>query len=303
MQIYQFKASFQLSADCTLPRYKTMKFRGIFGNAYRKMVCKKLSQRNCANCYLSLNCEFAHNFHNLNFYPEKVEEKYKRFSNFPPKFVFYVSSENRKWKKDDWLDVIITFVDYPKIHIEQLIILLLSTGQFPIDKKSEALLLLKHLFDLSDDEIIFSQQKSIQKEIKPISLFKLDLNKNTHSINFLTHCRIVNKDVPVSDNINGNIFARRMKERLKLLLIDQENNYNCKWEIDEVEIVEKDIVFEEIGHRSNRQREKIELGGFIGTLSIRCENLYFWRDLIILEHLHIGSNAQGGYGKFNFCSE
>lgn len=303
MNIYQFKASYKLSESCTLPKYKTMKFRGIFGNAFRKLVCKNVEETNCSKCSLATNCDFASTFQRLNLNPNSVDEKYKKFSNFPPKLVFYIASKKRYWEKDEELEVIISFLGIPQIPIEMITLILMLVGQYQIDKKSNAQLILKKLIDLSNNKDIFSQKEIVNNDIQPIKFKGFDLNKTIRTINFLIHCRITNKDIRVSNDLTGTILARRIKERLKLLMIDQEKPYNCLWDINEVEIIDKDIRFEEIGHRSNRQRQKIMLGGFIGKISIKCENLNFWRDLQYLEYLHIGSNAQGGYGKFEICDD
>src|SRR5690554_2874510 len=116
MRIYQLLLKYKITDFCTLPQYKSSMFRGIFGNAFRKLVCVRKQERNCSKCGVATNCEFAKNFHNLNFTPNEVEDKYKKFSNFPPKFVFYIPEEKNEFNRHEKLEVYMTFWGAPRIN-------------------------------------------------------------------------------------------------------------------------------------------------------------------------------------------
>jgi len=295
MQIYQLQLGYRFSGKCTLPKHKTSMFRGMFGNVFRQKVCQNLKESNCAKCPLATQCEYAKHFHNLNLHPENVEEKYRKYRNFPAKYVFFVPSSENYWKEGETITVLLSFFGMPQIEMPFLIQLLMLVENQRIDRRSPAIMRLQFIKDSGSGHLLFQRSQTNPTELKPIEW--IDFSAKTAVLDFRTPCRIINQDSRVSTELNGNILGRRMQERLKLLGIGCEP-YQPKWFVDELKVLEKEIHWQDVGHRSNRQKQRLKLGGFVGKVKIRCENQAFWRDLQVLEHMHLGSNTQSGYGKF-----
>lgn len=274
-------------------------FRGIFGNAFRQLVCTRKDERNCSKCPVAVSCEFAKNFHNINFKPDEVEDKYKKFSNFPPKFVFFIPEEKNIFNRNEELGVYMTFCGNPKINFVLLYSALRIIEDYPVDNRTNARLQLLQIIDSSTGNYLYTDGTIKMDTMQPLYIQDVNNNVTSGVLRFLTHCRITNQSIRVSTEINESIIGRRIQERLKLLSIDSGTPYQAKWHHSELNITRKNLFWEEIRHKSNRQREKLNLGGFIGEIYIECQNLSFWRDMQKLEFLHLGSNAQSGYGKFN----
>lgn len=299
MKLFQIKLLFEISTDCTLPEYKTMMFRGIFGNAYRKIVCRNFSERNCAKCFLAANCEFAANFQNLNFYPEQVPPKYKKYTNFPPKFVFFVPDKSKKWQKGNKFLVYLTFFNYPKISLESLQTILKKLEEFWVDRKTQAKLIFDKVEDMSNNEVILTKDGIFRNTVNQIKLSYSKPASSQVKLHFVTPCRIINKNVRVKSDINEEILTRRMQERLRLLSLNTDDFYMPDWDVTHLKFIDRNIVYRDVKHKSYRQRRKLKLGGFTGSITISSEKVSFFHDLTVLSYMHIGSNTQGGYGKYN----
>lgn len=301
MEIYQLKAVFKTDRKCVLPRFKTMMFRGIFGNAYSKTKCINTKTTDCFKCYLAAKCEFAVHFHNMNFYPQNLQKKYQRFRNFPAKYVFYISEEKHYYGEGESLEVLISFIGYPQISLQDLVESLKNISDYTVDRKSEARLIFDSLSDNSSQSLLYKNDRFYSKQLIKKSLKKINSDVNT--LEFITLCRISSNDMLVSNEINAYILTRRIKERLNLLTIGLEKTYQPDWQNEEVELISKDLHWLDVKHSSNRQKNKIILGGFLGQINLKCRNHTFWKDIALLEHIHIGTNAQGGYGKFTILNQ
>ena len=300
MEIYQLKATFKTDRKCTLPRFKTMMFRGIFGNAFKKIKHINPKVTDCFSCYLAAKCDFAVNFHNMNFHPDNLPEKYLKFTNFPAKFIFLMTDENHYYDQDSSLEVLISFMDFPRISLQDLVLIFKEISEYVVDKSSNARLLFDSLTDNTEQSLLYKNDRFYCKRLNQLKLKKI--TENTNTIDFTTLCRISSNSMLVSNEINSSIFARRMKERLSLLTVGLMKSYVPQWENDELDLIQKNLRWIDIKHKSNRQKSKIILGGFLGQLCLKCCNQAFWEDLSILEQMHIGTNAQGGYGKFTILN-
>lgn len=246
MNIHQLRIKYQITEFCTLPQYKSAMFRGVFGNSFRKLVCSREQERNCSKCDIVYNCEFAKNFHNLNLQPEVVEEKYRKFSNFPPNFVFYIPEEKNKFAKNEELAVEMTFWGSPKMSLALLYAVLRTIEDYSIDNRSDARLKLFQIIDSSNGSYLYDDNTVRNVSITPLDIKPIDSTVTKGVLRFITHCRITNQSVRVSTEINESILGRRIQERLKLLSIGSETLYLADWHYDELKITKKNLFWEEL---------------------------------------------------------
>jgi len=300
MEIYSIKSVYVFQKECILPVYKSMMFRGVFGNIYRDMVCLNRQEKECPRCRYKQSCNFAINFHGLNFTNEKLDTKYLKFTNFPPKFVFFIPENKTSFSFGDTMDVYITFAGKPVIDVEILYLILkkVEENQFDFNVKNEVLL--SRITDLSNNEDIYYSNRILRNSINRIHIeMKPRKFPVMMTIKFHTPCRITNNGLLISNEIDGTILGRRMIERLKLLTLGNEIPYQPKWIPEDISILSKKIKWIDVKHRSNRQKKTITMGGFIGTLNLLIPSTEALADTQLLQYLHVGTNTQGGYGKFS----
>jgi hypothetical protein len=304
MQIYKLKADFRITEDCVLPKYKTQMFRGIFGNTFRRLFCKNMQERECVKCRFKYDCEVAKNFHNLVLEPDSLPKRYRGYSNLSPQYVFYLPANDKDFAKNQLLSVYITFFGYPKMDLRLLVLILLKIGDTSvIDYKSNASLSLVSLEDVSTNRHIFTNGSYYDE-----TLTEVDLEKNagiwtTRRLVFKSPCRVIKQGIRISNQLDERILTEIMQERLHVLSLSIPSDYKAEWDSNEIEILDKNLFWTEVKHKSHRQGKDLKLGGFIGDMIITSKNKNFWDDLCLLEEIHLGSNTQSGYGKFILSTE
>ncbi|MEA3315088.1 MAG: CRISPR system precrRNA processing endoribonuclease RAMP protein Cas6 [Campylobacterota bacterium] len=250
--------------------------RGALGYALKKVTCINPSFK-CDGCFSTSNCLY------YQFYEEKnIFHKFR--------FDFELGKEYYDFSFYLFEDVI----DKLPYIVSAFHMMLTQNGLGFQRKKYKD-------FDIyiNDEPCIENGQINLPKDfIKNLSIDKIGQNI---SLNFVTPLRIKKENrfvrgdnLELKDIVNS-IYQREMK------LLDK-GHQRFPYEI-KGEIVKKDIFYQELTRRSNRQKTTMNLGGIMGSMEIKGIGKECYEVLKVGELIGVGKSTVFGLGKIKILDK
>ncbi len=278
-----------------LPPYKGSAFRGLFGHALRKTVCVT-NMINCGGCLLRDNCAYSYIFETTNGRDEKVAHP---FIIEPPQ------TQNSLFPEGDSLKVKLVLIGKAIEYLPYLIYTFREMGKIGIGA-SRGKFWLKKVKELISPEhvtIYDHVQQSINTGFQRLNLHEIQPIETDHlRLHFITTTAI-KVDGRVAKEIDFVQLLKAIQRRLKSLNFYHSNGNNGVDGFDmdaakKIEIVASKIEDMEWQRYSNRQKTKISLDGFSGTMELRGNLTPCFPLLKKGELLHVGRGTVYGMGKY-----
>lgn len=324
MQLYTLpsinylRLRFHLTAikDCDLPAWKGSLLRGAFGHALRRTACTMKPGQLCDNCMLRSHCSYTRIFET--FITEPPPPFLKGLDTSPRPFIFEPHDHNKFYKAGDilWFDFVligdlVDFVPYVVFAILQMGHggLGVSRHQFDLtaaycfqpEEESHDTELgqdWQMLYDGASQKILFTPNSQL---LKPANHSADTSSKLT--LKFLTQTRLKIGD-SLTIEFNFRMLAFKMLRRILELAYFYAPQEQINWEFNPllqaasaIAITDRNLQWEEQGRYSSRQKAKMQLGGFVGDMTVEGELNPFLDLLNYSEVLHVGKGTTFGLGK------
>ncbi len=308
MKIYKFYLDIQFTNDTFLPEIKASMFRGLFGNVFKDSVCIIHGEK-CEDCILKSQCSYFNVFeteiteHQLS-YLQKVLKT-------PHPYVINSHTVNKtNYQKDEiaTLEVII-FENYIKL-LPFFVHTFIKMGEkgLGVRRNKFKLINVNSLQNNYTAELIYNiNTKKLKTDVLPF-----DINHNlkipaTLKLNFVTPVRlqtqgiITNNPKKVTNEVLTDIFLRRYDIINHLFSKNEPLNFTQFQ--NTILIQQNNLIFKDYKRYSNRQKTKMDFGGFVGLMNIEVQDEQMLKIIETCQHINIGKNTSFGLGKFEINYE
>lgn len=308
LPIHKYLFRFQVEDEIKkLPQFKGSMLRGAFGKSLKASVCIS-ENKICDICFLKKRCYY------FTVFETEIEDNSLWFlqgvKKQPHPFVIdSTTAEKISYSKNEFFDIGVSlFTLFPEA-LPYFILAFEKLGRSGISVKRYKLKL-KKVFSVTNDDDLFeiydSNTKKLREILEPFMITPSMLYNNANKIllTFTSPLRIQDNSTILKNNnqITAEILLRAILRRVYTVL-----NLFYKIPLKEiitdfsgVKISRNEIFYNEVMRFSNRQKKKMEFGGFLGSIELEGKNLSGFVPYIILaSHLNIGKNTVFGYGKYS----
>ncbi len=270
-------------------------FRSVLGKELKKISCIFKQKKSCEECLINETCPYSFYFESPKF--EKGNKK-------PHPFTLYVDFEvNKKIE-----NIILEFVLIGKKSISYfpyIFYSIIKAGEKGIFK--ERVKFFPSDVKIDNRSILISEKKLDMNFSPDLWIFDNDLTEYSTKeikIKFFTPVRI-KKHGKICSNIDYFIFLKAIFRRMKFLCeFYGEGDPNNKIDISTIPEVDKEnFDFEKVSlnYYSSRQKRRILLIGFTGSIYIRKKFTPFEISLLEASKIFaVGSNTTFGFGKVDY---
>ncbi|GAB6183880.1 CRISPR system precrRNA processing endoribonuclease RAMP protein Cas6 [Thermodesulfovibrio hydrogeniphilus] len=304
MKLTYQKYTFHIRAidELNLPRYKGSTFRGGFGNAFKKIACV-LKTLECNSCPLKDQCLYIYIFETttptkssiLNMYPhDKVPHP---FVIEPP------ATEQTLFNEDEILTFNLILIGKAIQHFPYFLYAFDRLGQIGIGKgrgRFKVERVVSNEVTVYENEIFIKTEPTVI-EVMGNESFNNDISEI--KLKILTPLRI-KFERKLVDKLEFHILMRNLLRRLSLLCY-----FHCEQNVDinAKELVEKAMQVKtknsslrwlDWERYSNRQQERMKLGGVVGEIVFEGKLSSFLPILKAGEIVHAGKNTAFGLGRY-----
>lgn len=279
--IYLKKFAFILRAeeDILLPGYKGSVFRGAFGWAFRHTVCVTKAL-DCNGCILQDHCLY------FKYFETEVREHSLPFlqgvTKVPHPFVIHPPLDTKKdYKEGSLIEVQLSLFGTASEYLPYFIHSFIKLGNegLGVNRQKVSLQRVEAISVTGERESVYSAQvgriESTGNRITPSDLMKATPITTTSALKlkFLTPVRLQSDGKVVMNklNITPELLLRNITRRCQAI-----GYFYCGGSIDkpflegvgEIRPVENYLRFFDWSRYSNRQKTKMKMGGFIGSISL-----------------------------------
>ena len=308
-KILFLKIRFVLTAlqDTYLPRNKGSMLRGAFGHALKKTVCVMPPKQTCKTCMLRNQCVFTKIFDV--YIKDEPPPFLKGIAEAPKPFIIDCHHQQTHLQKGENLDFMLTLIGnacdyYP--YIIFAVSRMAETG-FTVHKSpflcSEAYWYKQHDYDF-EERLLYRGTDQHLCENADLSVTGLGNGfSEKMNLSFLTPTRIkFQSQYSMEFNFRMLVFKilRRHLELAHFYVPDEQPNwefYNFLKLANDIKVVDKKLHWEDWRRFSSRQQAQMDIGGFIGNISLEGDLKPFSELLNAAKVLHVGKGTSFGLGK------
>ncbi|MFA7288116.1 MAG: CRISPR system precrRNA processing endoribonuclease RAMP protein Cas6 [Melioribacteraceae bacterium] len=303
----QFNFTIEFLEYAKLPPYKGSMFRGAFGWAFRKAVCVT-KEKSCEGCDLHQMCAYFLVFEteipkNNLWFLKGVKKLSHPFTLHPP------LEQRREYNKGDILNVGLTLYGNFIPLLPHFIKTFAAMGNdgIGVDRRKYKLIKVTNSIDSDHSLILFDNTSSPIKKnfiIKSIDMTSDENNVSGITLEFITPARFqkAGKVLTHASSINFeliyNALLRRYFTISRLYCNGNDDDYPSPIDVSGINIKSNNLYFHEMERYSSRQNKKVELGGFMGSISFSGDLAPFISLLKAGEKISIGKNTVFGLGKY-----
>lgn len=309
ISLYKFKFVLQAIENMKLPAYKGSMFRGAFGWAFKRAVCVT-RQPTCNNCLLQEHCGYFKVFETE--MPENNIPFFNGVKKVPHPFLIEPPlDEKREFNEGDILEVGLTLFGYAVKFFPFYVFTFQQMGKTGVGYRRDKFKLLSVInYDSHGaEEVIYTEDngklKTNYHEIKETDILA-DANNNISKItlDFITPFRIQHEGRIIKDSskLNTQILLSALQRRvisISRLFCDDDSVQLNEFDDIKIEIAQNTLVYKLLERYSNRQKRKMDIGGFVGKITLTGNIKEIIPLLYLSRELNIGKNTAFGLGKFN----
>ena len=297
LPIARYQFHFQVTEPIFLPEYAGSTLRGVFGRALRKIACMT-KQADCKGCPLYRSCPYTNIFE----MPAPTEHQLQKFSQVPNGYIIEpMQWGERLYAKGEKLTF--SLVLFGRL-IEQLPLIAFAfkrAFEYDVGRgKADLLDIAKFSENLTachsilDNGNIIEHQKTLEIPTTLGSEVQIEIG---------TPLRIQENGKPLRENqINKERFLITLAKRISLLAEFHAQPLHLDFDklIADINTVsdQKQLRWQDWTRYSSRQKQKMKLGGVIGTWTFRNLSEELAALLYIGQWLHCGKNTTFGLGKY-----
>lgn len=300
MQVARYRLEFTITKQLSLPAYAGSAIRGVFGAALRNIACIT-KEPTCNNCPLIRTCPYAVVFESA---PPEAEHSLQKFSQIPHPYIIEPPEwGNKTLSPDETISFNLVLIGKALEHLPLILWAFVCAFRAGIGRGDGTAELLKvtHIgvnetivLEGANDTLIehdnsIPSSPKISEELKLKFITPLRIQKNSHPLG--------------AKEINARDLLVALIRRVALL---SEFHCNYKMEIDfsemssrtELITSEKNLQWRDWVRYSNRQQQKMTLGGLVGEWVIKGDLQPFAEFLYLGQWLHVGKEATFGMGGY-----
>lgn len=302
------------AVDClSLPPYKGSTLRGGFGHAFKKVVCVN-REKICESCLLKGKCVYSYVFETP---PSPDTSKMRKYPFAPHPFVITPPLEKqRTYIQNDTLCFELTligkaidFLPYFIYTFDELGRMGIGSGKgkYQLEEVRAILPGKKSEVQGGDKPVLYSgNEKILRSSYKAATVKELissPLSLDTLRLKFLTPTRL-KYDGQLSPTLEFHILIRNLLRRISLL-----SYFHCSEQLEldfkgiikksqQVGIKQTNLSWFDWERYSNRQDTRMNMGGFIGSITFQGNLEEFMPFLLLGEYVHVGKGTSFGLGKY-----
>ena len=309
--IYLKKFAFILKAeeDIALPGYKGSVFRGAFGWAFRHTVCVTKSPE-CRGCLLQAHCLY------FKYFETETKEHSIPFLKGVPKvphpFVIHPPMDTkREYKEGSLIEVQLSLFGSASEYLPYFIHTFIKLGNEGLGVKRQKVSLIRvESVSISDNrELVFSAKEgrieTAGERITPLEILTLQPTTDISNLRlkFLSPVRLQTDGKVVMNklNITPELLITNIVRRCAVISYFYCGGSYKKMHfdgIDNIGVAANHLRFYEWSRYSNRQKAKMQMGGFVGGITLSNIPSSVIPYIYIGSILGIGKHTVFGMGKF-----
>jgi len=286
----------------SLPAYKGSTFRGAFGATFKRVVCA-LRKNDCSGCILKDRCVYSYVFESP---PPPDTVMMKKYPHAPHPFLIEPPlEEGRDFPPGSNFNFAMILIGRAIEYLPYFIYTFQEMGSNGIGRGRGKYVL--ESVHGRDGEEIFSPEAGRIHPVQPgkLELFPSEIETVTGvTLEFITPTRMLYNSHLVID-LEFHILIRGLLRRLSSLYY-----FHCagdpEWDFkglirqaEAVAVKERNLHWYDWERYSNRQKTKMKLGGFTGTIKFTGDLGGFLPLLRAAEVLHVGRGTTFGLGKMS----
>ncbi len=289
----------------TLPEYKGSLFRGVFGTAFRQTTCIT-KQPTCDNCIVKTNCPYFKVFETE--IPENNAWFLAGIKKTPHPYVIHPPIETKtNYKAGDYITFGLTVFGKYINDLPFFVYSFILAGKIGISYKRSKykLMFVDNICNNKFTRIYNDTLGQLSTTYSPVDIkatLSEDVNYNNITLNFLTPLRIQEKGLIRDKNlITKELLIRTIERRILII-----SNLFCNNLVDDIKtpinnaisITNNNLYYYDWSRYSNRQKTKMEMGGFKGDITLTGDISKFYNLIKLGELTNIGKNTVFGLGKY-----
>lgn len=305
-----FEFVLQATEPLYLPPYKGSALRGGFGNSFRK-VCCVMQQTDCRDCTLKQQCAYAYIFetpHHANM-PTNYQA-----ANFPHPFVIEPpETDKHAYTKGETLAFGLVLVGKGISYFPYFVFAFDQLGRMGLGR-GRGRYRLTEVYSFNDlqrrertqvydgaTQVINGNFK--EWEFSDVQALASEMDSTRLPVDFITPTRILQRNRLIN-SLSFELFMRTLLRRSSLLAqIHCETTWNLPYKtiIEQaggISQAENQLRWIDWERYSNRQRRRMNFGGFVGTTVYQGELAPFLPLILLGQFLHLGKNTTFGLGKY-----
>jgi CRISPR/Cas system endoribonuclease Cas6 (RAMP superfamily) len=298
-----FLFRFRFAGEYCLPAYAGSAWRGAFGLALKKTVCV-VRDTACQDCMLKESCAYPYIFETP---PPANSEKMRLYTAAPHPFVIHLQLK----KPIDTTEYLLGLTLFGRSHryLPYIIHAFEQAGRHGLGSK-------RQIFELIRVDQIEPGQKTQPiyqdaKLLRPALPETLDIPgcPDEIAIHLLTPLRIKQEGKNCNENrLSFSAFFGSLLRRHSMLTYFHtdtplETDFSGLMEqTDEISITEHHLNWHDWTRYSSRQQTKMNMGGLLGTFTIKGDLQPFWPYLWLGQWTHTGKGTSMGLGAYRIES-
>lgn len=290
---------FSAEKECLLPKIKGSMLRGAFGHALKKTVCVMGSEQSCFSCMLRSQCAYARIFES--FVEKEPPQFLKGVHTAPRPFVIDAFDPKSTFQPGQCFSfVMILFGDVCEFH-PYVIFAMVRAGEHGFTVHRHPFFLEK--VQSNGLEIYDGKQKVLLHKLAPKQVANTESLASPVTLHFLTPTRI-KQDGKLTLNFTFRRLAFVMLKRHLEMAYFYMSNTQLNWDFkdllilaDKVQFAERKLHWVDWTRYSNRQKTRLDMGGFCGHVALEGDLEPFGPLLRTAEVLHVGKGTVLGMGK------
>ena len=297
--------------NCTLPSWKGSLLRGAFGHALRRTVCTMKKGQPCEDCMLRAQCAYTRLFEtSVTGTPPRFLRGLK---SSPRPFIFEPFDTNKTYQQRDTLYFDLILIGKAAEFLPYVVFAIYQVAQTGLGVNRHKFLLnaaycTQNEVENPDKWRLLYEGETQRMLFNPGSL-ELKNSSNLSGapysvkLKFLTQTRLKFKN-KLGMDFTFRMLVFKMLRRVLELAYFYASETDINWEFhdllaaaDDVKITRRNLTWEDQGRYSNRQKTKMQMGGFVGDITLSGDLAPFMDLLKYCEVLHVGKGATFGLGR------
>ncbi len=315
LRIDKYRLTLEAVDRLSLPPYKGTTLRGGFGAVFRRTTCAQRQIKDCHDCFLQATCPYAYIFETP--LPEDSEVLSLQ-QDIPRPFVIEPPLDRKRlYEPGEQLEFgliligrAIEYLPYFIVVFRELGRVGLGAGRGKCDLRE---VVAEQALSGAEEVIYTASDDTVRNRDLAVGYQELGeeaetLNPTRVTLRFLTTTRIKHNGRFVSDP-EFHVLLRAILRRLSSLYY-----FHCgeRWEADyrgliekakEVRLLENRTEWVDWLRYSRRQRQKMNLGGFVGETSYEGDLEAFLPLLVVGELVHVGKACVFGNGQYRIVRD
>lgn len=304
LAIARYQFTFQVTENIRLPDYAGSMLRGAFGRSLRRISCMT-KEKECKSCLLYKTCPYTNIFER----PAPESHHLQRFSQVPNGYIIEPPGDwgVKIYQQGELLRFNLVLVGRLIEHLPLIAFSWQRAFGHQVGKGKADLQRIQYVCE-SRSEDIYRNGTILPYQLEQNTCQIMPKDNTDICLDIQTPLRVQNNGSALSEH---NITIDRVILGLakRLILLSEFHSYQSL-AIDfnklhkEISAItdSKDLWWKDWVRYSSRQKQKMQLGGVMGTWELRNVSPLIQKILYIGQWIHCGKNASFGLGKYKITN-